>query len=699
MKKMNLKLKMILTIVGVLTLVLVLLVSGISIMSYNSIQTVSKSQIEEQMQKEANAIKVYFEKHLYVATTMASSFRIAVTDKSFTREEINQMLMDVLADQPEASDVWVVFEPNALDGLDSTSKSRSDSDENGRFVPLAYRDGSSYAIDKCYAYDTDSYYLTPKETMLPFITEPVVYDIAGVPINMVTLSAPIILDGKVYGVAGVDIPVDNILAALSGVKLLDSGYVKLIGNSGNLITHPDIARIGSLAEEFEGSEGSALFNSVLSGNIETRVLHSSTLGGDASKVFVPLELSNVGPTWILSSTIPMSEINKSANMQRNIAVVSSFVGILIVAFVTYLYISRITNAVSSISNVAKHLSSGELNVAIDSSLLQRHDELGILANSFDHMKIELSKVASELLVTSGKMNLSAKNLAEGTDQSSITSEDIAKTIEEIAKGASEQAKETEKGAMSVSDLGKAIENNQTLLDKLETETHKVIDVVLAGASSIEKLNSQAHKTEGEVSQISNSVSSTHENVNKIKEVSRFIASISDQTNLLALNASIEAARAGEYGRGFAVVADEIRKLAEESRKSTGEIDIAIETLFSDAEHLVKIAEDLKTATQDQLQGMSQTMSGFDEIKGAIDIIVTHVKSMHDSGFEMMTRRNHIMEVMSNLSAIAEQNAASTEETSASTEQQSASIQDIARLSDQLLDYAGRLKETADYFKL
>lgn len=699
MIKKSLKAKMLVIIVGVLIVILAVLAVFVSTLSYQSTMSISEKYIEEQMRKEGLVLSKFFENHLNAAEAMVSAIKIAEEKGILSRDNVNQILMNVLEDQPYASDNWFVFEPNAFDGLDAQSVGRLDSDEKGRFVPLVYRDGSDYGIDRCYAYESDPYYLVPKETLKPFITEPTVYDIGGVPVNMVTITVPIVIDGKFYGAGGIDIAVDQLLLDLNKVQLFDTGFIKILGPDGKIFAHPNEDLIGTISEEFSSSDSSTLLSSVVGG----QTLNSITdkISGDKHdfKMLLALDVSEYGPTWILGSEIPTKEITREAATIRNFNFIASIVGLIIIGFITAFYISNITKWIKNVADASKLISEGNLAISIDSNMLRREDEIGVLAQSFEHMKEELRQIAINIVETSEEVSASSNMLKESTSQSAITSEDISRAIQEVAQGATDQARDTEKGTEEVVNLGVIIEANQNQLNQLAENAQEVIKVVKLGTESMQKLDDQANRTNQEMDVITVSIDSTYKSVGRIKEVSGLIASISEQTNLLALNASIEAARAGEHGRGFAVVADEIRKLAEQSKNSTLDIDNALSVLNKDAENLVEVSEKIRIVVTEQLEGVTMTTEQFEAIRQSIGDIVNRIETIDQAGLDMQTKKDHIMEVMTNLSAIAEENAASTEETSASTEEQSASIHEMSDKSEELAKVAIKLKELASYFKI
>jgi len=173
---------------------------------------------------------------------------------------------------------------------------------------------------------------------------------------------------------------------------------------------------------------------------------------------------------------------------------------------------------------------------------------------------------------------------------------------------------------------KVLKNNMDNLKKMAKESSLELMNV---ANIIENLNN-------EIVEISNQTTTVVEQSKGIKNVVNVIQEIANQTNLLALNATIEAARAGEHGRGFAVVADEVRKLAEKTQKSLGEIDANINLLTQSintiGEAIIKKTEEINSVNQKVNEVNSKTQLMQKEVE-KVDTISNQVNKMAEEIIE------------------------------------------------------------------
>ncbi len=394
---------------------------------------------------------------------------------------------------------------------------------------------------------------------------------------------------------------------------------------------------------------------------------------------------------------PSADAKSSVN-----SIIVMFIGIVLViavicAALVLLMVNSITKVLGSGVKGLINISKGKLNIDIHSKFLDRGDEIGQLMNATNSLKMELSQIIGNVVTHSNLLLEAADNLDSTAKRTTETVEQVENAVQEIAEGASSQAKETQDATNEVINMGemisKTVEEVETL-NKNAQSMKNSSDDAYATLTELEQINQKAMDAIGVIYEQTNV---TNASAVKIKEATGLITSIAEETNLLSLNASIEAARAGEQGRGFAVVASQIQKLAEQSNESAQHIEKIISSLISDSNKSVETMEEVKTIIGKQSEYVGKTEEIFNYVKEGIDTSIVGVQSIEDTTKVLEESRYTVVDIVQNLSAIAEENAASSEETSASTSVVATAVADVADSAEQLKKIAVELEESIKIF--
>ncbi|TCT14308.1 methyl-accepting chemotaxis protein [Natranaerovirga pectinivora] len=398
----------------------------------------------------------------------------------------------------------------------------------------------------------------------------------------------------------------------------------------------------------------------------------------------------------LSTEEAIATIASTAANNENKLIQTAIMVVLIGILIMYLYSRKISNQIIELSKFGKKLAQGDLTEELIINEKEK-DELAQLKNAFLQIKNNLRSMINEIQESAVSVSNFTGTIKDIMSQTSLSTDEVAKTMEQITSSIQEQAKDTQDASQSVIELGESIADSGKKMSKLQRVSEAIRKRTKNGNEIVETLSEKTDANEGAINTIVETIEMTKVSSEKISEVTKVINSIANQTNLLALNAAIEAARAGENGRGFAVVANEIRILAEQSTKSTKEIDNMVSELQKNVATSVETINNVKALLLSQVSSVKDTKVIYTKINNAISAALTLIVELNDSSLKMEGSRIRITEIVQNLTAIAEENAAGTEETSASIEELSATMSEISKSSEDLLGLANKLEKSTKNF--
>lgn len=382
----------------------------------------------------------------------------------------------------------------------------------------------------------------------------------------------------------------------------------------------------------------------------------------------------------------------------------NFLGVIIVIGVICMAIIAwmghlMTKPLKMLAGTAEQLATGDFTAVVDTDLLNNKTEIGVLANTVLTMKQNIVLLIGQIKENSAGVQMVIDELKTSMHSMNQSGNVVASSVNNIAVASQSQIKTTEQGRATGEAMGQVIDNNRDILEQTAVMMTGLSSLSQQGIDSMATLKSTADNNKAVIEQLKDKISSTDSSSEKISAASDLILSISEQTNLLALNAAIEAARAGEMGKGFAVVADEIRKLAEESKKSTEEIQQIISELSNNTKDAIAVANSSEQTMTAQQHAVLHADQSFDSINQALLKLRTEFDKIAAAGEELVSQRTTIIDTMQHIASDSQQNAHAVEQVNQRVYDMQAQINGVVELESQLHTFAQTLCNNVNRFKL
>ena len=393
----------------------------------------------------------------------------------------------------------------------------------------------------------------------------------------------------------------------------------------------------------------------------------------------------------------LQRISALLRQQRLLLSVLLLVAILIAVMSGVRTFRSITRPLDALSDGARRMAAGDLQVEIDPAGFDH--EYVLLAGAFGEMVKQLRRVIARIQTESRAVADAATALGTASDQTAASTGEISAVMAEIAHEAEAQRHSVENSKEALAEVSHAAEllsqaagRSRVVGADIRTTAEKTRAGIAEALAALGRAQGVIGSSAGEVGNLNTASESVAGFVDAIANVAR-------QTRLLALNASIEAARAGEQGAGFAVVAEHVGRLSADSARAAADVRNVVDTMRRQVSTAVQAFHagvsglgDVDAVSRSAAGALDAVDAAVVEVEAVAGAVVGAAESADSATRSLATQ-------LAATAEHAEAQAASSEEAAAAAEETAATAQEVAATSHTLTESAARLEELVAAFKV